>query len=137
MTDTSAGESLAPASQDTTVTITRLVSSPVKEVWRMLNTPAGAEAILGEGAQIGDKGDSWHANDGTYGVVRSYHPLEQIRFSWHETDDAPKTLVDLHLIPAGDATNVEIRHEHVPATTDTQTIVRRWESALDRFFSLS
>ena len=137
MTDSSAGESLAAASQDTTVTITRLVSSPVKEVWGRLNTPDGAQAILGEGGHIGDKGDSWRAVDGTYGVVRSYHPLEQIRFSWHESEEAPKTLVDLRLIPANGSTNVEIRHEHVPSTTDTEGIVRRWENALDRFFALS
>lgn len=120
---------------DTTVTITRLVSSPVKEVWKVLCTPQGGEALLGEGGVIGDKGDSWHAADGTWGVIRSYHPLEQLRFSWHADADAPNTLVDLHLIPAGDATNIEIRHEHVPARTDTAELVRRWESALDRVWA--
>ncbi len=134
MNDQVAGESLAEA-QDTTVTVTRLVSSPVKEVWKVLCTREGGEALLGEGGSIGAKGDSWRAADGTWGVIRSYHPLEQIRFSWHESSDAPKTMVDLHLIPAGDSTNIEVCHEHVPSQTDTAELVKRWETALDRVWA--
>lgn len=134
MHDSEGSEALAHA-RDTTVTITRLVSSPVKEVWKVLCTREGGEALLGEGGVIGDKGASWHAADGTWGVIRSYHPLEQLRFSWHAADGAPKTMVDLHLVPAGDATNVEIRHEHVPAETDTAELVRHWEAALDRVWA--
>lgn len=134
MIDQGVSDTLTEA-EDTTVTITRLVSSPVKDVWRALCAPAGGEALLGSGAVIGDKGDSWHAVDGTWGVIRSYHPLEQLRFSWHAGEDAPKTVVDLHLIADGDATNVELRHEHVPAETDTDDLVRRWEAALDRVWA--
>lgn len=121
--------------EDTTVTITRLVSSPVKEVWKVLCTPEGGEALLGAGGVIGRKGEKWRAGDGTWGVIRSYHPLEQLRFSWHDGPDAPNTLVDLQLVAAGDATNIEIRHEHVPAQTDTAALVRRWETALDRVWA--
>lgn len=132
MTDQIAGETPA-ASSDTTVVVQRSVSQPVKEVWRLLATPAGAEALLGEGGVLGDKGDSWHAADGTFGVVRSYHPLQQIRFSWHADDAAPKSLVDLHLTTQDDdSTVVEIRHENIPDDLDTTAITQHWESALDR-----
>ena len=135
MNDQDASDTLTET-RDTTVTITRLVSSPLKEVWKVLNTPAGGEALLGAGGVIGDKGDSWHATDGTWGVIRSYHALEQLRFTWHADDDAATTMVDLRLVPAGDATNIEVRHEHVPANTDTAALVRRWEAALDRVWAL-
>lgn len=132
MSDQSASDSLVE-SQDTTVVVQRSVSQPVKEVWRLLATPAGAEALLGEGGLLGDKGDSWHATDGTYGVVRSYHPLEQIRFSWHAEPDAPKSLVDLQLLQQSeDSTVVEIRHEHIPGDWDVDAITQHWETALDR-----
>lgn len=134
MNDLDVSETLTE-SGDTTVTITRLVSSPVKDVWKALCTREGGEALLGAGGVIGAKGESWRSDDGTWGVIRSFHPLEQLRFSWHAGPDAPKTLVDLHLVPAGDATNVEIRHEHVPARTDTAEIVRHWEAALDRVWA--
>ncbi len=132
MTDQSASDTLThPA--DTTVTVSRSVSQPVKNVWKLLVTREGAEALLGPGGELGDKGDSWHAADGTYGVIRSYHPLEQIRFSWHAADEAPKTLVDLHLQRAGDSeTRLEIRHEHIPTYFDTAAIAHRWEKALDK-----
>lgn len=130
MTDQNAGETLAN-SVDTTVTVSRSVSQPPKSVWKLLVTREGAEALLGPGGELGDKGDSWHAEDGTYGVIRSYHPLEQIRFSWHAAEEAPKTVVDVHLVASGDGeTTVEIRHEHIPAYFDADAISRRWERAL-------
>jgi uncharacterized protein YndB with AHSA1/START domain len=137
MTDQIAGDTLA-ASTDTTVVVQRSVSQPVKEVWRLIATPAGSEALLGEGGVLGDKGDSWHSTDGSYGVVRSYHPLEQIRFSWHADDLAPKSLVDLHLVEQGhDSTMVEIRHENIPGGWDAEAITEHWESALDRLVDAS
>ena len=137
MTDQIAGDTLA-ASTDTTVVVQRSVSQPLKEVWRLLATQAGSEALLGEGGVLGDKGDSWHSTDGSFGVVRSYHPLEQIRFSWHADDEAPKSLVDLHLVKQGDeSTMVEIRHEHIPGGWDAEAITEHWESALDRLVEAS
>jgi uncharacterized protein YndB with AHSA1/START domain len=117
---------------DTTVTVSRSVSQPVKEIWKLLVTRQGAEALLGAGGELGDKGDSWHAADGTYGVIRSYHPLEQIRFSWHAAEDAPKTIVEVDLSAAGDATTVEIRHEHIPSYFDSSALTRKWEQALEK-----
>ena len=96
MTDQGAGETLANA-VDTTVTVSRSVSQSPKNVWKFLVTREGAETLLGPGGELGEKGDSWRADDGTFGVIRSYHPLEQIRFSWHAAEEAPKTIVDVHL----------------------------------------
>lgn len=137
MTDQGTSEPLGE-SKDTTVVVSRSVSQSVKNVWKLLVTPQGAEALLGPGGTLGDKGDSWHAIDGTFGVVRSYHPLEQIRFSWHVAEDAPKTLVDVHLRPQGtEETELEIRHEHIPTYFDTAAISRRWEKALERIASVA
>lgn len=132
MTDQSTSDTLGKH-VDTTVTVSRSVSQPVKDIWKLLVTREGAEALLGPGGELGDKGDSWHAQDGTYGVIRSYHPLEQIRFSWHAAEEAPKTLVDVHLLKQGDSeTTLEIRHEHIPSYFDAGAITRRWESALEK-----
>jgi uncharacterized protein YndB with AHSA1/START domain len=117
---------------DTTVTVSRSVSKPVKEIWKLLATREGAEALLGAGGELGDKGDSWHASDGTFGVVRSFHPLEQIRFSWHAAEEAPKTIVEVDLAPADDGTRVEIRHEHIPTYFDSAALTRKWEKALEK-----
>lgn len=117
---------------DTTVTVSRSVSQPVKEVWKLLVTREGAEALLGVGGELGDKGDSWHAADGTFGVVRSYHPLEQIRFSWHPAEETPPTIVEVDLSVEEAGTRLEITHQHIPTYFDTAALARRWEAALDR-----
>lgn len=119
--------------KDTTVVVNREVSYPLKSVWNVLMTAAGMEALLGEGGRLGDKGDRWQAQDGTYGVTRSFHPLEQIRFSWHRGEDAPRTLVDLHLFAKDDnTTTLEIRHEHVGADLDPADLEVHWKATLDR-----
>jgi uncharacterized protein YndB with AHSA1/START domain len=116
---------------DTTVKVSRSVSKSVKDVWKLLSTRQGAEALLGTGGELGDKGDSWRATDGTYGVVRSYHPLEQIRFSWHAAEEAPKTIVEIDLAADGDGTRMEISHTGIPGYFDAAAISRRWEKALE------
>ncbi len=132
MTDQGAGDTLANA-VDTTVTVSRSVSQSPKNVWKFLVTREGAETLLGPGGELGDKGDSWRAEDGTFGVIRSYHPLEQIRFSWHAAEEAPKTIVDVHLVSGGeDQTTVEIRHEQIPHYFDTTALAKRWDAVLEK-----
>ena len=132
MSEQSTSEAIGNA-DDTVVVVTRTVSHPLKSVWDVLMKPHGAEALLGEGGELGAKGEDWHANDGTWGVVRSFHPLEQIRFSWHKHDDAPKSLVDLHLFKDDEATTRhEIRHDHLSADADKEWLEQHWADALAR-----
>ena len=126
-------ELIESETKDTTLVVSRAVSHPIKSVWNTLLSPAGMEALLGQGGQLGDKGDSWRAADGTYGVTRSFHSLEQIRFSWHKDEDSPRTIVDVHLISQdADSTLIEIRHEHVGTDLDPAELEQRWLAALDR-----
>ncbi len=122
--------------QDTAVVVSRAVSHPLKNVWNVLMTDEGAEALLGPGARLGDKGHTWRAEDGTTGVCRSFHPLEQIRFSWHADADAPKTVVDVHLTAIdANTTMLEIVHDHLPLDLDRAALEHHWQDALDRIDS--
>lgn len=116
------------------VVVSRSVPGSTKDVWRRLVSDEGASAILGEGGVLGDKGHSWRAADGTQGVVRSYHPLEQIRFSWHAAEDAPGSMVEVSMVADTDtATTLQIRHDRLGPEVDVSGIQRRWEEALARF----
>jgi uncharacterized protein YndB with AHSA1/START domain len=118
--------------QDTTV-VARVVSHPIKQVWAALLKPEGQTALLGEGGVLGDKGDKWQAEDGTCGVTRSYHPLEEIRFSWHAHEDAPRTWVDIRFEKLDDnSTRLEIIHDHRGVEIDVPKVKAHWEAALDR-----
>jgi len=113
-----------------TIEVSALLPHDLNHVWHVLSTNDGVAAVLGDGATLGNKGEHWRATDGTHGVWRSYHPLEQVRLSWHASEDGPRSLVDLHLAPQGEQTYVSIRHEHVEG--DLDSLKARWAAALSR-----
>jgi uncharacterized protein YndB with AHSA1/START domain len=119
----------SPAGVHSTLT----VGAPVDQVWRHLISARGTEALLGPGVTLGNKGESWHSADGPHGVVRSYHPMEQIRVSWHPHEDGPLSIVDLQLKPDGDGTRVDLYHEGQGIAEDGAGDKSRWDEALGRF----
>lgn len=116
------------------VAVSRSLAAPPEVVWGALVSPAGAEALLGHGASLGTKGQSWHSDDGAFGVVRSFHPLEQVRVSWHETPGSPRSVVEIDL--AGDATGTRLDLRHDLVSGDLTTDEQRWHDALERFASV-
>ena len=108
------------------------VPAPVERVWEHLISPNGTESLLGDGARLGNKGEPWHAADGSYGVVRSYHPLEQVRVTWHPHEDGPLSMLDVQLRPDGDGTKVEVFHEGRGIAHDPRGDQQHWEDALGR-----
>lgn len=121
------------------VHVSTLVPQPVEHVWRVINSAAGVQALLGDGVSLGSKGEPWHADDGSHGVLRSYHPLEQVRVSWHADEHGPATLIDLHLVPEGEHTRLDLRHEHLEAAPeiDAHGLSTRWSEALGRVAGLA
>jgi len=109
-----------------------VIPRPVADVWRVLAGPSGPEALLGPGATLGRKGEPWRSEDGTHGVLRSYHPLEQVRFSWHADEHAPATMVQVDLAADGESTRVSLRHDHLDAGADHEALRRRCADALAR-----
>ncbi|MEO8828516.1 SRPBCC domain-containing protein [Lapillicoccus sp.] len=134
-----AGETTAEDTGETgksdAVEVDTVMAHPVDHVWKVLTTNDGVAALLGSGARLGSKGEPWRAEDGSHGVWRSYHPLEQVRVSWHADADAPRSLVDLHLRPEGDGTRVMLRQE--PAGPDSAATRTRWAAALSRLDALA
>ena len=113
------------------VQVSRAVAASVTHVWEVLVSPAGAQALLGEGATLGAKGEPYHCADGASGVLRSYHPLEQLRVSWHERPDSPPSIVEVDLRADGDGTVLDLRQEHLQSVSDVESLTARWTAALD------
>ena len=124
-------DTMEETTEEKSVRVTRVVARPLDSVWEVLMKPHGAEALLGEGGQLGSKGEDWRAVDGTYGVTRSFHPKEQIRFSWHAEEDAPRTVVDLQLSGDAASTRLDLAHEHLPEDADVDALAARWQAALE------
>ncbi|MCL2736723.1 MAG: SRPBCC domain-containing protein [Propionibacteriaceae bacterium] len=126
-------ESVTESQASVTTVVSRVVDYPVKTVWAALLSSAGQTALLGEGASLGDKGDTWKAADGTWGVTRSYHPCEEIRFSWHKDEESPKTWVEITLTqPSPSQTKIQISHDHSNADFDVAKVTAHWKAALER-----
>lgn len=114
--------------------VSRTFPAPPLHVWEVLIGSTGAEALLGPGASLGRKGESWHSDDGAVGVVRSVHPMEQLRVSWRENPDAPATLVEIDLSAEGDGARVDLLHSGFKG--DLEADRQRWTAALERIGSL-
>ncbi|HEX2704977.1 MAG TPA: SRPBCC domain-containing protein [Candidatus Lustribacter sp.] len=137
MTDTAQSE-VAAEIDSSVVHVSTVVPHPLDHVWRVINSPQGVQTLLGAGAKLGGKGEPWRAEDGSHGVLRSYHPLEQIRVSWHPDGDGPVSLVDLHVVSEQGQTRVDLRHEHLTkAGLDIQVLATRWTEALERLSVLT
>jgi len=117
--------------QPAAVVVSRTVACPVKRVWKEMMTTQGAEALLGPGAHFGEKGQTWTSEDGRTGVVRTVHPLEEIRFSIRQ-DDQPPSMVQIDLVPDGDTTAITVTHSNLAQDTDRLWLTGRWEAALGR-----
>ena len=113
------------------VDLSRDFLQPVGAVWQALISPQGTAIWLGDGAVLGGKGQSYHCTDGTTGVVRSYHPLEQLRVSWHATEDAPLSMVELELERHGDGTQLRLRHDGLLDPDQSDALRHRWRQRLD------
>lgn len=122
--------------EGSTVVVSRTVKQPVKVVWDVLMTDDGAEALLGPGAKLGSKGHTWHSHNGREGVIRSFHPLEQIRFSYRSNAARTPSVVAVNLKPASDnATTLEIEHSNLSSDIDRGWALDRWSAALERIES--
>ncbi len=123
-------------SETRSLTVALTVEKPLATVWSALMTPAGNEALLGAGGRLGSKSEDWNADDGTCGVTRSFHPMEQIRFSWHADEDAPRTIVDLRLSEVDGRTQLDLKHEQLQSDVDLGALSSRWDGALSRIAAL-
>ena len=113
------------------VEVSRTIQATPDRVWQLMTSPTGSAALLGDGAVLGGKGETWRTAGGPHGVVRSYHPLEQLRVSWHADDDAPASLVEMDLRPSGEGTELVVRHERL-ADAHHVDLRQHWSEAVDR-----
>lgn len=120
----------------TSVVVSRTLPQPIKAVWEVLMTDDGAEALLGPGAKLGAKGHTWQSHNGRQGVIRSFHPLEEIRFSWRLKENTAPTMVSVLLNAlSDDSTEIEIKHSNLTPDIDRDWVHDRWSGALERIES--
>ena len=125
-------ELIAPNQSPAAVVVSHTVACPVKRVWKELMSQAGAEALLGPGAQFGEKGHTWTSADGRTGVIRTLHPLEQLRFSFRVNAESNPSIVQIDLVPEGEQTTLTVTHSSLGEDIDPDWVAGRWQAALQR-----
>ena len=114
------------------VVVSRVVTCPAKRVWNELISTTGAETLLGPGARFGEKGQTWTSTNGRSGVVRTLHPLEELRFSLRQDASETPSLVQIDLVPSGENTTLTLTHSNLDGGIDQAGLTQRWQDALQR-----
>ncbi len=116
---------------DRMVYVRRIVPGSAGHVWQVLLSPQGTAVWLGHGAVIAGPGQTYMSDEGDAGVVRSFHPLEQLRLSWHSSAEDETSLVELDLTPVAGHPAATV-HEGLPSALRS-AMQERWEQRLDDF----
>jgi uncharacterized protein YndB with AHSA1/START domain len=119
-----------------TVQIEVHVDASVSAVWNALTSRDGTAVWLGPGAVLGDKGQSYRCDDGSYGVVRTFHPLEQLRLTWHAPGGAPGTMIEVDVTPVPSGTRLRLWHEGLTAA-GRELMRTRWSAHLHALLRLA
>jgi len=114
------------------VFVRRVLSGTTGQVWQLLVSPAGSAVWLGPGALVGSKGEPFMTDTGIGGVVRSFHPLEQLRLSWETGSDHETSLVEIDLTPVAGGTRLRLWHEGLPPALRSP-LQEQWAQRLDAF----
>lgn len=114
------------------VYVRRVVPGSAGVVWQTLVSPQGTSVWLGHGAVLAGRGQTYLSDDGDAGVVRSFHPLEQLRLSWQMGAEDEASLVEVDLTPVAGGTRLRLWHEGLPSTLRVP-MQQRWEHRLDDF----
>jgi len=125
-------ELIADGGSPAAVVVSQEVAYPVKRVWEHLISSAGAEALLGPGAFFGAKGQTWSSDNGLSGVVRTLHPMEELRFTIRRDGQPSHSMVQLDLAAEGDGTLMTVTHSNLEDGADIESLGGRWQDALGR-----
>jgi uncharacterized protein YndB with AHSA1/START domain len=124
-----------PSQDDQLVHLRLRLDAPVGAVWQALVSPEGTATWLGEGAVLRDKGQSYQCADGSAGVVRSFHPLEQLRLTWHPRMDVESSLIEIDLDVDHAGTSLRLWHDGLPAQ-ERPALLAHWQQRLEALAEL-
>ncbi|UHQ19305.1 SRPBCC domain-containing protein [Lysobacter sp. KIS68-7] len=77
-------------------------------------------------------GGAWANADGNRAVLRKVVAPKSIVLTWHQSDAAPNTPVELHFVAAGNATDVKVMQERLQTRPEADGLRRAWSEALAR-----
>ncbi len=114
------------------VGVRRTIGVGHEEAWRVLTSPEGVRAWLGDvsGLRL-EKGQAYTAADGATGEVRVIKPGSHLRITWQPAGWARASTIQLRAEPAGEKTVISFHQEHLPGAEERAERRRFYEGVLD------
>jgi uncharacterized protein YndB with AHSA1/START domain len=114
------------------VGVRRTIAVGHEEAWRVLTSPEGVRAWLGDAPGLRlEKGQAYTATDGATGEVRVIKPGSHLRITWHPAGWARPSTIQLRADPAGEKTIISFHQEHLPGAEERAERRRFYEGVLD------
>ena len=114
------------------VGVRRTVAAGHEEAWRLLTSPEGVRAWLGDVDGLRrEKGETYAAAGGATGEVRVFKPGSHLRVTWQPPGWPRPSTIQLRADPSGDRTVISFHQEHLPGAAEREERRRYYEGVLD------
>lgn len=113
------------------VGVQRRVTMTPEDAWRLVTSPEGVRAWLGDVRGFAlEKGAAYTADGGAAGVVRVAKPGSHLRVTRHPPGWPRASTIQVRVIPAGEKTTLSFHEEHLPGAAEREERRRHFEAAL-------
>jgi uncharacterized protein YndB with AHSA1/START domain len=120
------------------VGIRRTLPLDVAEAWRLVTSPQGVRAWLGDGGGVElEPGREYTLADGARGMVRVVRPGSHLRLTWLAQGWPRPSTIQLRVIAAARGTTIALHQEHLPHAAARQERRARFAAALDELARLA
>ena len=110
----------------------RTLPVSVADAWRLITSPDGVRAWLGDGARVTfERGHEYALADGSAGAVRVVEPESHVRLTWQPQGWPRPSTIQVRVIPAGERTTISFHQEQMPDAAARQERRAHFAAALD------
>lgn len=115
--------------------VSRTLPFPREVVWAAIMSPEGVALWLGEGATL-VKGERYETIEGTVGEVRSLHPFDRVRLTWHPRDWDHESTVQVAISASGAKTVLRFHQERLDGPEERARQRDHWREVMDSIVDL-
>jgi uncharacterized protein YndB with AHSA1/START domain len=114
------------------VGVRRTLALAPDDAWRLVTSPEGVRAWLGEADGLAlEKGVSYATPDGAAGEVRVVRPGSHLRLTRRPAGRERASTLQVRVVPSGGRTAVSFHEERLPSADEREERRRHFEAALD------
>lgn len=110
----------------------RTLPVSVADAWRLVTSPEGVRAWLGDGARVKlERGSDYALDDGSAGTVRVVQPESHLRLTWQPEGWPRPSTIQVRVMPAGERATIAFHQEHMPNAAARQERRAHFAAAMD------